>query len=121
MSEREIHLNDIGTRILLQFTDSGTPFDFSSVTSLSSISSLFVCLTPPLGVTKTFALTFASSPSLAGSIFAGDGSDGWTDHTIVSSADWDEIGQWSLQGRVIYPGGDFHSEKKAFDVFSNDC
>lgn len=116
----EIHLNDIGTRILLQFTDSGTPFNF---TALSSLSSLALCLKPPVAVTKTFALTFASTlPTLAGTTFAGDGSDGWTEFTVVNSDTWDAIGQWQLQGHVV--GGvqeDFRSQVQTFEVFGNIC
>ena len=73
------------------------------------------------GEAKTFAATFASSPTLAGTTFAGDGSDGWTEVTIVSSDVWDIEGGWKLQGRVIYPSGDFRSEVKSFDVFGNIC
>ena len=118
----EIRVNDIGTRLLVQFTDCGTRFDFTAVTSLTSISSLVVCLGPPMGATvKTFAATFAASPSLAGTPFAGDGSDGWTEVTVVSSDVWDAQGAWTLQGRVIFPGGDFRSQTQPFQVFPNIC
>jgi len=120
--EGEIHVNDIGTRLLVHFSDCGTPFDFTSVTSVSSISSLALCLLPPMAAfAKTFAATFANSPSLAGTIFAGDGSDGWTELTVVTSDVWDVQGGWTLQGRVIYPGGDFRSQQQSFQVFPNIC
>ena len=112
----EIHLNDIGTRLLCQFTDTCSPFNF---TVPSSISTLTISVQGPTGDTKTFLATYASSPSLCGSTFAGDGSDGWVDYTGVSSATWDEEGDWVLQGYTAYPGGGFHSEKKEFVVYGN--
>lgn len=115
----EIRLNDVGTRILLQFTDCGSPVDF---TAISSVASLALCLKPPVGGVKTFALTFAGTPpTLAGTIFAGDGSDGWTEYTIISSATWDEIGSWQAQGLVQGTLGTFRSEIKNFTVFGNIC
>lgn len=115
----EIRLNDIGTRLFFQFTDCGSPVDF---TQISSVSSLALCLKPAVGDTKTFALSFAGTPvTLAGTIFAGDGSDGWTEYTIISSATWDEIGTWQAQGRVQGTLGDFRSQIKQFTVFGNIC
>ena len=114
-----IHANDIGTRVLVRFTDVCSPLDF---TTISSVSSLALCFKPPIGMTKTLPATFAGSPpSLCGSVFAGDGSDGWVEVTIVSSSHWDEEGQWQLQGRVIGTQGDNRSEVKSFVVFGNIC
>ena len=119
MSAGEIHLNDIGTRVLVRFSDVCSPLDF---TTISSISSLALCFKPPTGSVKTLAATFAdATPSLCGTIFAGDGSDGWTQVTIVDSAHWDEAGSWQLQGRVVGTQGDNRSEIKTFEVFSNIC
>lgn len=119
MSAGEIHLNDIGTRVIVRFTDVCSPLDF---TTISSIASLALCFKPPTGTVKTLAATFAGSPnSLCGTPFAGDGSDGFVEATIISSAHWDEIGQWQIQGRVIGTQGDNRSEVKTFQVFDNIC
>jgi len=116
----EIHINDIGTRILVRFSDICSPLDF---TAISSVASLAICFKPPTGAVKTLAATYAALgvPSLCGSIFAGDGSDGWAEVTITSSAFWDESGDWQLQGRVIGTQGDNRSDIKTFGVFSNIC
>ena len=115
----EIHVNDIGTRVLVRFSDACSPLDF---TSISVISSLVICFKPPAAPTKTLPATFAGgNPSLCGTVFAGDGSDGWVETTIASSAFWSEPGTWCLQGRVIGTQGDNHSEIKTFEVFANIC
>lgn len=116
----EIHVNDIGTRILVRFSDICSPLDF---TGISSVASLSICFKPPTGALKTLAATYAALaiPSLCGTVFTGTGSDGWTEVTIVSSAFWDEPGDWKLQGRVIGTQGDNRSDVKTFSVFGNIC
>jgi hypothetical protein len=104
-SEKEIHYNDIGTVILVTINDcvAGVP----TVLDLSSASSLQLIFKSPssTSVTKTASLYT-------------DGTDGKIFYTSVDG-DFEELGTWRIQARIVIGGGTFRSDIGSFRVYDN--
>lgn len=104
-SEREIHLNDIGTVFLVTINDcvAGVP----TVLDVSSATTLQLIFQSPSGTSTTQTASLYT-----------DGTDGKVTYTSISG-DIDEVGTWRLQASVVIGGGTFRSEVKSFRVHDN--
>lgn len=98
----EIHVGDIGTQFKVTITDSSNVArDISDATTKQLI------LKAPSASKKTKNAGFFT-----------DGSDGIILYTTVSG-DLDECGTWKIQGYVITPSGEWHTEYESFRVERN--
>jgi len=103
----EVHLNDIGTNILVTVKDTDangvtTALDISATTARSII------LKKPSGTLLTKAASFVT-----------DGTDGKIQYTTIAG-DINEAGAWKLQVQVTFSASSvFKSSVESFKVFSN--
>lgn len=104
-SEKEIHVNDIGTVFLVTVKDcvSGT----ETTLNISTATTLQFIFSTPSGTTKTRTAVFDT-----------DGLDGKIKYTTING-DLDEPGTWKLQARIVMGGGDWKSDITSFRVYEN--
>lgn len=100
--DKEIHVGDIGTHLVVRFMNGGViqPVDQATVKQIK--------LEKPdgTGVAKTGA-------------FVTDGTDGEVEY-ITLTGDLDQAGYWYIQGYVeMAGGGKWHSKKERFTVWPN--
>lgn len=97
----EIHVDDIGTKILI------TVYDGDNIVDLSAAASLTIQIKKPNGIilTKTAGLDT-------------DGTDGGMRYFTLAG-DFDVAGAYYIQGIVNIVGGTFHTDSSMFRVFSN--
>jgi hypothetical protein len=104
-SEEEVHYNDIGTDIIVTVNDcvSGT----ATALDVSGASTLELILKSPSGTssTKTAGLNT-------------DGTDGKIKYTSVDG-DFNEVGTWRIQARIVLGAGTFRSDVGSFKVYEN--
>ena len=97
----EIHVDDIGTILEVTLKNINTPVDISSATTRE------ILLRKPSGALLTRT-----------GVLVTDGTDAKMKYTTISG-DLDEDGVWEIQGHIISPLGDWHSDIKEFSVFPN--
>lgn len=97
----EIHQEDIGTILETTIKNDNAPVDISIATTRE------ILLKKPSGALLTRT-----------GILVTDGTDGKMKYTTISG-DLDEVGVWQIQGHIIIPDGEWHSDIKDFSVFSN--
>ncbi len=97
----DVQLNDIGTVIEITLTEDDVVIDVSSA-SVKEIDLLKVDGTPS---TKT-------------AVFTSDGTDGKIQYVTVDG-DFDTVGLWRVQGRIVMGGADLHSAVGEFNVLEN--
>ena len=104
-SEEEVHYNDIGTVILVTIKDcvSGT----ATALDVSAASTLELILQSPSGLSSTKNASFNT-----------DGSDGKIKYTSVDG-DFNEVGTWRIQAKVVLGDGTFRSDVGTFKVYEN--
>ena len=104
-TEEEVHYNDIGTVILVTIKDcvSGT----ATVLNVSAASTLVLILQSPSGTSTTKTASFNT-----------DGTDGKIKYTSVDG-DFNEVGTWRIQAKVVMGGGTFRSDVGTFRVYEN--
>src|ERR671918_456775 len=100
MAEKEIHVNDIATRIRITIKDNGEPVD------LSTSDPIIVRVSTPSGRIKDFEPVFTTN-----------GSDGKIEYTTIDG-DIDEVGIWKIQVIVSIGASRFHSDIGSFKVYS---
>jgi len=100
MSDR-IHVNDIGTQIILTVLEDGAAYDISSATTLQII------------IKKPDTTTLTKTAS-----FFTDGTDGKMVYISVSG-DFDVPGYYKIQGKVIIGGSTFYTTTSTFKVYCN--
>ncbi len=100
MADPEVHLGDIGTKLILEVQEDGSALDISSATTMK------IRLEKQSGVVVEFTAVFAT-----------DGTDGLMQY-VTESGDLDEAGVWTIQGFLILatPVGEWTSAKKQFQV-----
>ena len=101
MAAGEIHVGDIGTVFEFTFLEDAEPVDISAAQVLQAT------FRKPDGTTVTKSGTLST-----------DGQDGKMRYVTVTS-DLDMGGQWSTQGFVRLPTGEWHSDVAVFDVYRN--
>lgn len=97
----EIHVDDIGTVLVVTITDDGQVVDLSSATETIII------------IKKPNTLPYEKTAS-----FYTDGTDGKISYTVVAG-DLDAPGVYKIQGKVSIGGGTFRSEISTFKVHCN--
>ena len=104
-SEEEVHYNDIGTDIIVTVNDcvSGT----ATALDVSSASTLELILKSPSGTSSTKIASLNT-----------DGTDGKIKYTSVDG-DFNEVGAWRIQAKIIISGGTFRSDVGSFKVYEN--
>ena len=105
MAIEEVHVNDIGTKFVVEFRDKGKVLDVSSASSVKKI--IF---------NKTKAKNTKTVVQNAN--FYTDGKDGRIVYTSVLG-DIDIDGTWEIQGYVELSDGKWYSEIDSFEVYPN--
>lgn len=100
MADPEVHLGDIGTKLILEVQEDGVALD------ISSASTKEILLKSPSGVVVAYAASFST-----------DGTDGLMEYATTTD-DLDEAGIWRMQGHLILasPAGEWHSARVDFHV-----
>ena len=103
MPHKTAQLDDVGTVVRFTITtETGGSLDLSGATTKQII---FLKPDDETTVTKT-------------AIFTNDGTDGKIQYTTVAN-DWDTVGKWKVQARVVTPSGDWRTTKVVFWVLDN--
>ena len=97
----EIHVDDVGPRLLITVQDDGVAVDISSATARQI----------------NFKKPSATVLNRTGSLFT-DGTDGKMYYDAVAG-DLDEAGDYKIQGKVIFSVGTFSTDVKKFKVHCN--
>lgn len=97
----EIHVNDIGTQLIMTVKDDGVVVD------ISGASLLQVIIKKPDGQSYVKSGTFYT-----------DGTDGKMYYASISG-DFDVPGNYKLQGKVTLPGGTYYTSISDFKVYCN--
>ncbi len=97
----DIHVGDIGTRIIVTVYDNGAVLDVSTATSKS------IVFTKPTGTKVTKTATNVT-----------DGTNGQIYYAADASF-FDAAGRWQYQAVIGKDGGTYHSNIGTFDVESN--
>jgi|TARA_B100002052_G_scaffold465_1_gene448 hypothetical protein len=97
----QIHVGDVGTTLIVTILDNGSVVDISSATSLQ------ILIRKPDATTLTKA-----------GILTTDGSDGKMQHVSVTG-DFDQPGNYRIQGKVDISGGTYSSSVGSFKVHCN--
>lgn len=97
----QVHINDIGTRLIMTLLDEG------SVVDISGASDIDVVLRKP-----------DTSTSTKTGVFYTDGTDGKIKYTSISG-DFDQAGTYKIQGIVTLPSGTYHTSISDFKVYCN--
>ncbi len=98
MADPEVHVGDIGTKLILEVTEDGAVFDISAATTMK------IRLKDPNDVVVE-----------EDAVFATDGTDGLMQYVTVAD-DLDVAGVWEIQGYLVTPSGTWTSSKKQFQV-----
>lgn len=104
MPANEIHVNDLGTKILVTVTDSATAVDVSGAVAAGSKQ---IIIKKPSGTKLEKEAVFNS-----------DGTDGKIYYLIIAG-DFDEAGTYKIQGKVIISDGTFYTDIQSFKVHRN--
>lgn len=102
MVDSEVHVGDIGSKLILAITDDGVAFDISTALVMK------IRLQKPGSekVVVEFTATLAT-----------DGTDGLMQYATTAAADLDVAGVWLIQGYIEMAGGEkWTSSKKEFQV-----
>lgn len=103
MSNNEIHLEDIGTRIIATITNvDGDVVDISSATTKQFV------FTKPDGSSVTKNATLTNS-----------GSDGMM-HYTTEDGFLNQVGYWEIQGYVVIGTNEWHTSISRFKVYRNN-
>lgn len=97
----EIHVDDIGTQLIVTIKDDGVPVD------VSLASSIQIVITKP-----------NTSKMVKTATFYTDGTDGLIYYTSILG-DFDSAGVYEIQGIVNLSGGTYHSSISTFKVYRN--
>lgn len=97
----EIHVNDIGTQLIMTVKDDGAIVDISGATLLQ------VILKKPDGQTYTKTGTLYTN-----------GTDGKM-YYISVNGDFSAAGNYKIQGKVTIPGGTYYTSISDFKVYCN--
>lgn len=97
----EIHVDDIGTNLVVTLSDGGTAVNLSSATTKQII------LLAPDGTKLTKTATFVT-----------DGTDGKIKYATIAG-DLTQEGEWKLQAHVTMLTGEWRSDVQTFDVHPN--
>lgn len=97
----EIHVNDIGTQLIMTVKDDGEIVDISGATLLQ------VILKKPDGQTYTKTGTLYTN-----------GTDGKMYYTSIGG-DFSAAGNYKIQGKVTIPGGTYYTSISDFKVYCN--
>lgn len=101
MAANEIHLNDIGTIFEVTIKDGDNVVDISSATTKEIIFK-----------SKDRTITTKTG------VFVTDGTDGKIKHTSIAN-ELNVVGVWSIQGFVVLPSGEWHSDISTFEIHKN--
>ena len=97
----EIHVDDVGTALVVTISEDGTAVDIGTATTKQII------LQSPDGTTLTKTATLVT-----------DGADGQMQYFTLSG-DLDAAGVWKIQARVVLPTGEWRSSVEEFLVYEN--
>jgi hypothetical protein len=97
----EIHVDDIGTQLIMTVKDDG------EVVDISGASTLTVVIKKPDGISYTKTGTLLT-----------DGTDGNMYYTSVDG-DFNVAGNYKIQGIVVLSNGTFYTSISSFKVFCN--
>lgn len=105
MAIEEVHVNDIGTKFVVEFRDKGKVLDISSATSVKKI---------------IFNKTKAKNTKVVvqDADFYTDGKDGRIVYISILD-DIDIDGDWQIQGYVELSDGKWYSSVDTFTVYPN--
>jgi len=97
----EIHVNDIGTQLVV------TVYDNNSIVDISAAAQLFIFLKKPNGTTYTKTASLYT-----------DGTDGKMSY-VATAGDFDVSGNYKIQGKVVLSGGTYYTSTATFKVHCN--
>lgn len=97
----EIHVNDVGTQLVVTVLDDGAVVDISTATEI------YILLRKPDGVTYTKTASLYS-----------DGTDGKMEYTTEAD-DLNAAGNYKIQGKVVLGGGTYFTSLGTFKVHCN--
>jgi hypothetical protein len=97
----EIHVNDVGTQLIITIKDDGVVVD------ISAASLLQIILKKPDGKSYTKTGTFYTN-----------GTDGKMTYTSIDG-DFNVPGNYKIQGKVTLAGGTYYSSISDFQVYCN--
>jgi len=98
MTMSDVYQNDIGTQVIVEFTDNAAALDITSADATLRMKK-------PSGAVAVWDLTHLNSTG------------GTAYYTTASSTDLDEAGRWIVQGRVLYsPAEDWVTELGELNV-----
>jgi hypothetical protein len=103
-TEEEVHVDDIGTKFVIEFRDKGKILNIENATVMKTIFN------------KTKAKN--TKTVVQDADFYTDGKDGRTVYISVEG-DIDVDGLWEIQGYVDLPDGKWYSSKDSFEVYPN--
>lgn len=98
----EVHVGDIGTKLMITFLKDGEPVDIS----LCTLKEILIEKPDATILTKT-------------AIFETDGTDGKIFWLTTISTDFDLPGQWKVQGKISIGGGTWRTQVGVFRVYDN--
>ena len=101
MSAVELHVDDIGTQLIVTICEDGEAIN------ISGASSYEIVIRKPNGVSTAYTPSFLT-----------DGTDGNLVYVTVAG-DVDQIGNYKIQGKVVLNGGTFRSSMSDFKVLCN--
>ena len=97
----QIHVGDIGTTLIVTILEDGSVVDISSASSLQII------------IKKPDATTLTKT-----GVFTTDGTDGKMQYVSIAG-DFDQSGNYRIQGKVNLTSGNYSSSDGAFKVHCN--
>jgi hypothetical protein len=97
----QIHVGDIGTTLIVTILEDGSVVDISSASSLQII------------IKKPDATTLTKT-----GVFTTDGTDGKMQYVSIAG-DFDQSGNYRIQGKVNLSSGNYSSSVGAFKVHCN--
>jgi 5-hydroxyisourate hydrolase-like protein (transthyretin family) len=97
----QIHVGDIGTTLIVTVLEDGAIVDISSATSLE------ITIKKPNGTTETKT-----------GVFTTDGTDGRMQYISIAG-DFDQPGNYRIQGKVDITGGTYYTSVGSFKVHCN--
>jgi len=115
-TENEIHVDDIGTEVLVTVVDCDT-LDGNGDPTPIDISSATIMLVR-LEKSDKVVIEGAAAFTTVGSGGAGDGTDGQMSYFSIAG-DLDLSGNYRVQGRVTTPEGVWSSSIEKFKVYQN--
>jgi len=104
MPANEIHINDVGTKILVTVKDDTSAVDVSAASA---------------GGAKQIIIKKPSGTKLEKTaVFNSDGTDGKI-YYLIAANDFDEAGTYKIQGKVVISDGTFYTDIQSFKVHRN--